>query len=238
MTVWERLGVEVPFMVRLFGGLPEWTIDKRRTALVIVDMQHYCAHPRHGIWALAHERGMGDEMRYYYERLELVTCNLERLLHACREQDVEVVHVNGDVALSRRIEHRITRQASGWPGSGLDKGLRQRRFDDDAEVVAPLRPLAHETVVKKRGAGPFGITNMDRVLRSLGVEFLIVGGTATHQCVEMTVRGASDFGYKVILVEDGTATVSEELQRNSMMALGDWFCKVKTTEEILNEILV
>jgi nicotinamidase-related amidase len=102
-------------------------------------------------------------------------------------------------------------QLSGHLGTSLDEGLAQRSFPDDADIVAPLRPL--------------------------GIAFLIVGGAATHQCVEMTVRGASDFGYKVIMVEDGTATVSEELQRNCVIALGDWFCKVQTTEEILTGIL-
>lgn len=237
MSVWERLGVEPPFMVRLFGGLPEWQVNKEKLALVIVDMQHYCALPYHGIWSLAHERGFDSEMEYYYGRLELATYNLARLLKSCREQDVEVIHVNGDVLTSRRVEHRLARRADDWPGSGLDKGLRLRRFDDDAEVIESLRPLPNEVVVRKRGAGPFGITNIDRVLRVLGIEYLIVGGTATHQCVEMTVRGASDFGYKAILVEDGTATVSEELQRNSLIALGDWFCKVMTTDEILGEVL-
>ncbi|MGQ0570244.1 MAG: cysteine hydrolase family protein [Armatimonadota bacterium] len=237
MTVWNRLGVQPPFMVRLFGGLAEWKIDKARTALMIVDMQNYCACAGKGIWTLAHERGMGSELEYYYKRLDLVVRNLERLLRACREQSIEVIHINGDVQLRDRVLERTARFSSGYWGSGLEKGLAQRTYADDSEIVAPLGPLPHEIVIKKRGAGPFGVTNIDKVLRSLGIEFLIIGGTATHQCVEMTVRGASDFGYKTILVEDGTATVSEELQRNSLVALADWFCKVRTTDEILTGIL-
>jgi nicotinamidase-related amidase len=116
--------------------------------------------------------------------------------------------------------------------------LRQRSFPNDAEVIPPLRPLPHEIVIKKRGAGPFGLTSVDRVLRSLDIEYLIIGGAVTHQCVEMTIRGASDFGYKAIMVDDGTATISEELQRNTVIALADWFCKVRTTDEILSSILL
>jgi nicotinamidase-related amidase len=236
MTVWDRLGVEPPFMVRLFGGLAEWNVEKSRTALVIVDMQNYCAAAGRGIWSLAHERGMTRELEYYYARLDLAVRNLERILRACREQGVEVIHVNGDVQLRKKMLERSARLSGHW-GTSLDEGLAQRSFPDDAEIIPPLRPLPNELVIKKRGAGPFGITNIDKVLRSLGIEFLIVGGAATHQCVEMTVRGAADFGYKVIMVEDGTATVSDELQRNCVIALADWFCKVRTTDEILTGIL-
>ena len=238
MNVWESMNVEPPLMVRLFGGLPEWEIDKTQLALVIVDMQNYCSAPGKGIWTLAHERGMEGELEYYYQRLELITHNLERLLLACREQEVAVIHVNGDVLVRQKMRERAARADGEFSGGGLDKGLSQRTFSDDADIVAPLQPLPDEIVVKKRGAGPFGITNIDRVLRALEIEFLIIGGGATHQCVEMTVRGASDFGYKNIMVEDGTATVSEEIQRNSLTVLADWFCKVKTTNEILTEILV
>jgi nicotinamidase-related amidase len=237
MNVWETYDIEVPFMVRLFGGLPEWEIDKDKTALVIVDMQNYCAAPHKGIWTLAHEQGMDAEMEYYYHRLEVIKPNLSKLLTTCRQQNVPIVHVNGDVLLGRKARQRAAERTAKLPGSGLDKGISQRTFDDDADVVDPLQPLPNEIVVKKRGAGPFGITNIDRVLRSLDIEFLIVGGTATHQCVEMTIRGASDFGYKVIMVDDGTATVSEELQHNALIDLADWFCKVMTTEEVLSEVL-
>jgi len=224
MSVWERLGVEVPLMVRLFGGLPDWEIDKGKTALMIVDMQHYDALPGKGMWTLAHERGMASELEYYYDRVRLATSNLERVLRACREQGVTVIHINGDVHGLAITQQNASRNEA-WPISIVL---------DDEEVVAPLRPLPNEIVIKKMGAGPFGITNVDLVLRRLGIEFLIVGGTVTHQCVEMTVRGAFDFGYKVILLEDGTATLSKELQRNFLIAMADWFCKARTTDEVLD----
>lgn len=234
MSLWERLGVEAPLMVRVFGGLPEWEVNKDKTALVIVDMQHYDAIPRKGMWTLAEERGFGKEMAYYYERIQLVTRNLERILRASREAGMTVIHVNGDVLLGRAISDIKENKTWGNFESARPFPIKRKSFPDDHEVVAPLRPLPNEIVVRKQGAGPFGITSMDHILRQLGIEFLIVGGTVTHQCVEMTIRGAFDHGYKVIMVEDGTATTSEELQRNCLIALGDWFCKVRTTDEIVD----
>lgn len=230
-SVWDRIGVEPPFMVRLFGGLPLWRVARGATALVLVDMQRYCAVPGAGIWSLAHERDLGAEMSYYYEKLEIATQNLKRLLEAARREGIVVIHVNRDIAVATEMRKRSADRGSS--DSGLDRGLHQRTFDDDPEPVEALRPLPGEIIVKKKGAGPFGITSIDHVLRQLGIELVVVGGVATHQCVEQTVRGAFDFGYKVILAEDGTATVSADLQRNSLIALADWFCKSMTTEEIL-----
>lgn len=233
-SLWERLGVEAPVMVRVFGGLPEWEFDPQKTALVIVDMQHYDALPGKGMWTLARERGLEDELAYYYERIQLVTKNLERVLRAAREQGLTVIHLNGDVLLGRQIGDIKQNRTYGKFESARPFPIKRKQFPDDHEIVAPLRPNPGEIVVKKQGAGPFGITNMDHILRQLGIEMLIVGGTVTHQCVEMTVRGAFDFGYKVVLLEDGTATMSEELQRNCLIALGDWFCKVRTTDEVVD----
>jgi biuret amidohydrolase len=237
MSLWDRLGVEPPLMVRIFGGLPEWEIDLQKTALVIVDMQHYDALPGKGMWTLAGERGVERELAYYYERIQLVTKNLERVLTACRQQGVTVVHVNGDVENGRKIGDIKQNRTWGKFENARPFPIKRKQFPDDHEVVAPLRPLPSEIVVKKQGAGPFGITNMDQVLRQLGIELLIVGGTVTHQCVEMTIRGAFDYGYKVVMLEDGTATMSEELQRNCLIALGDWFCKVRTTDEVVDLVV-
>jgi nicotinamidase-related amidase len=72
-------------------------------------------------------------------------------------------------------------------GPPPDSAEFQRIFVGDADAFgAPARGL---------GAGPFGTTIIDHVLRSLDVEYLIIGGAATHQCVEMTIRGAFEFGY-------------------------------------------
>ena len=169
MSLWDRLGVEAPLMVRVFGGLPEWEIDLQKTALVIVDMQHYDALPGKGMWTLARDRGLESELAYYYERIQLVTKNLERALTACRQQGVTVIHLNGDVLTGRKIGDIKRNRVYGNFESARPFPIKRQHFPDDHEVVAPLRPLPTEIVVRKQGAGPFGITNMDHILRQLGI---------------------------------------------------------------------
>jgi ureidoacrylate peracid hydrolase len=91
-------------------------------------------------------------------------------------------------------------------------------------------------VIEKDTPGPFGVTNIDHAFRMLGVDILVVTGVVTDQCVEATVRGAFDFGYQVILAEDACATVSADLHAASLRVLADWFCRVWTTAEVLEDL--
>lgn len=71
------------------------------------------------------------------------------------------------------------------------------------------------------------------MLRNLGIETLVIGGVVTNRCVETTARDATDRGYQVILVNDGTATYSQELQDMTMHSLMGSYGFVRTTDELL-----
>jgi nicotinamidase-related amidase len=229
MKIGEFLGEEEPLLCRLFGGLPEIRLSRRETALLLIDMQNAdAARGRGYFWRLAEERGLAGEFLYYNQRLSMIIPNLRRLLDAFRRKRMEVIHgVSHGYTNDGRDTTRpgkIRPQALGWL-----KG-------DETRVIDALEPLDGEIVIHKTGTGFFGITDLDRVLTNLGIQNLVIGGVVTHQCVETTVRGASDHGFNIVLVEDGCATLSEELHRGSLRALGDWFCKVRTTAEVLEEL--
>src|SRR5690606_4221035 len=97
-------------------------------------------------------------------------------------------------------------------------------------------PNPEEIVIEKYSAGAFGNTNIDLVLHNLGIDTLVVGGLVTTQCVESTVRGAFDYGFIPVPVEDATGTWSEELQNGTLRSIGDWFCAVRTTDEVLTDV--
>ena len=52
-------------------------------------------------------------------------------------------------------------------------------------------------MLPKTSSGVFNSTNIDYVLRNLGIRYLIVAGVVTDQCVDMAVRDAADRGYLV-----------------------------------------
>ena len=105
-----------------------------------------------------------------------------------------------------------------------------------AEFFDEVKPIEGEIVLTKTCSGAFVGTNLDRILRNMGIETLIVVGYYTDQCVETTVRDAADIGYYTILVEDACTTLTEELHNNAIKALKDTYVKVMKTDEVLKEI--
>ena len=88
------------------------------------------------------------------------------------------------------------------PGSGST-------FDPASGFVAIMPPLApedHEPVLIKTSHNAFTTTNLQQLLTSRGVTEVMITGLRTEQCCETTARLASDLGYWVTLVLDGTAT--------------------------------
>lgn len=227
MNLWTRLGEPRPPLVELFDPLPKIAIDTGDTALLIVDMDNDSTTPGRGL--IAHAEAAGIAVDYYRRRLETVVPNVARLAASFRRSGLEVVYTKGK---GTKGGHRLggypvrplLRRPPGTAAAGSSAG---RHIRDD------LAPAGDDVVIEKDTPGPFGVTNIDHALRNLGIARLVVTGVVTDQCVEGTVRGAFDFGYQVILVEDACATFSEELHLSSLRVMADWFCRVATTDEIL-----
>jgi ureidoacrylate peracid hydrolase len=78
-------------------------------------------------------------------------------------------------------------------------------------------------------------TNIDYVLRNLGVRYLIIAGCLTDQCVDSAVRDACDLGYLVTVPTDACVTLSPERHAWSLRN-NQGYCRQRTTRELLDEI--
>lgn len=78
-------------------------------------------------------------------------------------------------------------------------------------------------------------TNIDYVLRNLGVKSLIVAGVLTDQCIDFTVRDACDLGYLVTVPTDACATLSAE-RHDWALRNNRGYCRQITTEALAREI--
>jgi ureidoacrylate peracid hydrolase len=87
----------------------------------------------------------------------------------------------------------------------------------------------------KTSSSVFVSTNLDFVLRNLGVRSLILGGIMTDQCVESAVRDACDLGYRVTLATDACTTHSAERHAQSLFGLRG-YCRQRSTAALLAEI--
>ncbi|MGA8181181.1 MAG: isochorismatase family cysteine hydrolase, partial [Desulfobacterales bacterium] len=105
----------------------------------------------------------------------------------------------------------------------------------DAKVFAHIRPLEDEIVISKTSSSVFISTNIDFILRNLGVNFLIMSGLLTDQCISHAVRDACDYGYLVTLITDACATFSRERHETALRHIKG-YCRQITTDEFLYEL--
>jgi nicotinamidase-related amidase len=108
----------------------------------------------------------------------------------------------------------------------------------DHEILAELKPVAGEHVVRKTTVGAFASTSIDSLLRSLNVDQIYMAGVSTNMCVESTAREAADRGYQVTLVEDACGTTFEELHQVTMRNFQRLFGRVTSTAEAVAELKV
>jgi len=92
-------------------------------------------------------------------------------------------------------------------------GPRAIRGSNEARVVPELEPRSEDYVVYKRRYDAFFATDLDLLLRELGVDTVVLTGVATDICVLHTAAGAFYRGYHIIVVEDGVAGVTRERHR-------------------------
>ena len=202
-------------------------IEPGQTALLFIDVQNFGAARNGGEYADIPEAEFEDRLGYYFERLEQVALpNMRRLQRACRGAGVEVMHTVIESLTrdgrDRSLDYKIT-------GFNVPKGSW------DAQVIDALAPLDDEIVIPKTSSSVFVSTNVDYVLRNLGVRYLILCGVLTDQCVESAVRDACDLGYLVTLVPDACATHSQERHDNTLRAIAG-YCRIRSTAVLLAEL--
>jgi biuret amidohydrolase len=189
------------------------------TALLFVDLQRQFLIP--GLEPAHPEMGADH---YFYRRIrEVVLPNAVRLMRAARASGIEVVYTIIESLTKdgrdRSLDHKLS-------NIHLPKG------HPDARVIEDIAPAEDDIVLPKTSSGVFNSTNIDYVLRNLGVRSLIVSGCLTDQCVDMAVRDAADKGYLVNLPEDACATYSAERHAAALRAFGG-YCRVTDTNDAI-----
>jgi nicotinamidase-related amidase len=80
------------------------------------------------------------------------------------------------------------------------------RGSEGWQLLPDLDRSAHDEIVEKSACDSFLETRLDSVLRSRGIDELVIVGCATDFCVDTTVRSAAARDYRVIVPSDGHTT--------------------------------
>jgi ureidoacrylate peracid hydrolase len=92
-----------------------------------------------------------------------------------------------------------------------------------------------EILFPKTSSSVFLSTNIHYILGNLGVDFLIICGLLTDQCISSTVRDACDLGYRVTLITDACATYSADRHKTAISHIKG-YCRRRTTDKFLQEL--
>lgn len=112
-----------------------------------------------------------------------------------------------------------------------------------AEIHENVMPLIQEKIIIKHYPNSFRETELLDYLKSKNITNLVICGMMTHMCVDATVRAAKDCGFNIILIGDACATKdmdingetvkSEDVQKSFLAALNQYYAKVITTKQYL-----
>jgi nicotinamidase-related amidase len=175
------------------------------TALLVIDVQYHDASPDHG-FNVALERMDPGSMLYFNERLEsTVIPAIARLSACCRSHGVAVIYLALGSAFRdlRDVPPRLRRWIRTLEREG---GLEDVYWtgNPDWAIRREIEPHSGDTVIAKTTWGAFTSSTIDQVLRSGGIESLIITGVSTNCCVESTAREAADRGYACVIVDEAT----------------------------------
>ncbi len=103
-----------------------------------------------------------------------------------------------------------------------------------AQVIEELKPQEGDFVVRKRRYSAFFGTDLDLLLRELGVDTLILTGLVTNVCVQHTAADAFFRGYKVVVVSDCCGALTEEEHKSALEYMRRVYgADVRTADEIM-----
>ncbi|MHB8618886.1 MAG: cysteine hydrolase family protein [Chloroflexota bacterium] len=201
----------------------EELVGNTKAALLIVDMQNDYCHPDGVLARNGNDIGL----------IQRMAPRLRAFLGQARDASLPIIHIrthhspwtNSKAWLSRSLGTTPRLHPDSW-GADWYEGIEPRFHD-------AWSPDGHEYTVTKHRYSAFVDTDLDLILRSQGIETLIMTGEATNVCVESTARDGYMKDYFIVFVSDCTATGSEQEHEATLRNMHKHFGVVASADEIV-----
>ncbi|BBY74665.1 hypothetical protein MPRF_15640 [Mycolicibacterium parafortuitum] len=206
------------------GDFAAW-LDPRRTAVVSIDMHegHLSEDP-----ACPCPAPRGRE----------IVGAVDAFHRAARAHGVPVIHVRSEVRASG-ADDVLGTSSSAWrvtfphhvgPIPGADgHALAGSRWTEFVTEVAP----ADEVVTGKKRLSAFYPTDLDFLLRQMGMTAVVLDGIMADCCVLNTAFDASNLGYRVTVLQDLVRGTDEALEAAALAMMSLHLGLVTTSQSLL-----
>jgi len=102
----------------------------------------------------------------------------------------------------------------------------------DGDVIDELAPQAGDHIIDKNRFDAFLYTDLEVVLRAMGVDTILVTGVVTSVCVESTVRSGQQRDFEVLVASDCTSA-GAEAHEPALAAMAAVFAEVGPWRQVL-----
>jgi nicotinamidase-related amidase len=193
-------------------------IDPKTTAVIVVDVQNDFCHSDSPLAKIGMDMTAAQEM----------VPRLLQLIDAARGAGATIVWVKmvssentvSPVALEHRLRTRPNARMICVEGTWGTELYR-------------VEPEPGEPIVVKHRYSAFVDTDLQLILRSKGIQSVILTGVATNVCVESTARDAYMRDYYVTFVEDCSAAYDRAKHDATLINMADHFGVVVTSDEVM-----
>ena len=192
-------------------------IDAAKTAVIVVDMQN----------DFGAEGGMFHRAGIDISMIQAAVAPTAKVLTSARNEGIKIIYL--------KMAFKPDLSDAGPSDSPLlARGLKRFRFGTkvkapngadsrifirdtwNTDILSELTPKAGDIVLYKHRFSGFYETELDSILKRLGVKYLIFTGSTTSVCIESTIRDARFRDYLPVLLADCTGEpVGYDLSRSN-----------------------
>jgi nicotinamidase-related amidase len=154
--------------------------------------------------------------------------NIERLLPVARDAGVKIVHC----LVQRRPD-----------GLGGNHNAKIFSIGDDvaitpgtpgAELLPELGPAPSDLVLRRwHGIGPMGGTDLDAVLRNLGVSTIVAVGVSVNLAITNLCMDAVNKAYRIVVPRDAVAGIPADYASTIIDNMLSLLATITTTDELI-----
>ena len=152
---------------------------------------------------------------------------IDKLLNLARNKNIPIIYTQ-EVHRSEKVDFGLELQG--------DEPEHCLEGSEGIKIIDPLNMKQGDLLIIKRRYSAFFATDLDLLLKGLGVQLLILTGVATDVCVRATAQDAQQLNYRVVVPKECVAGTNNDRHLAALENIRYLFGRVCDFEMIYQHI--